>query len=77
MENVEKQIVRIIENNSPELAAEEILRLFSVSSSLPSDDEMEKIIDKELERLGYDCTGDKTADFVDGFIRGYEYKARQ
>ncbi len=30
MENLEKQIVRIIENNSPELAAEEILRLFSV-----------------------------------------------
>jgi hypothetical protein len=30
MENIEKQIVRIIENNSPELAAEEILRLFSV-----------------------------------------------
>lgn len=26
MENLEKQIVRIIENNSPELAAEEILR---------------------------------------------------
>jgi len=31
MENVEKQIVRIIENNSPELAAEEILRLLGVS----------------------------------------------
>jgi len=30
MENIEKQIVRIIENNSPELAAEEILCLFSV-----------------------------------------------
>lgn len=30
MENVEKQIVRIIENNSPELAAEEILRLLDV-----------------------------------------------
>lgn len=30
MENVEKQIVRIIENNSPELAAEEILRLLGV-----------------------------------------------
>jgi hypothetical protein len=30
MENLEKQIVRIIENNSPELAAEEILCLFSV-----------------------------------------------
>jgi len=30
MKNLEKQIVRIIENNSPELAAEEILRLFSV-----------------------------------------------
>ena len=29
MENLEKQIVRIIENNSPELAAEEILRLGS------------------------------------------------
>lgn len=38
MENVEKQIVRIIENNSPELAAEEILRLFGVvgqSEQLP------------------------------------------
>ena len=31
MENLEKQIVRIIENNSPELAAIEILRLFAVS----------------------------------------------
>lgn len=31
MENLEKQIIRIIENNSPELAAEEILRLFAVS----------------------------------------------
>jgi hypothetical protein len=30
MENLEKQIVRIIEDNSPELAAEEVLRLFSV-----------------------------------------------
>lgn len=30
MENLEKQIVRIIENNSPELAAEEILRLLGV-----------------------------------------------
>lgn len=30
MENLEKQIVRIIENNSPELATEEILRLFSI-----------------------------------------------
>lgn len=30
MENVEKQIVRIIVNNSPELAAEEILRLLGV-----------------------------------------------
>ena len=30
MENVEKQIVKIIENNSPELAAEEILRLLGV-----------------------------------------------
>jgi hypothetical protein len=30
MENLEKQIVRIIENYSPKLAAEEILRLFSV-----------------------------------------------
>jgi hypothetical protein len=27
-----KKIVKIIENNSPELAAEEILRLFSVSN---------------------------------------------
>lgn len=30
MENIEKQIVRIIENSSPELAAEEILRLLGV-----------------------------------------------
>lgn len=39
MENVEKQIVRIIENNSPELAAEEILRLLGVvgrSKQLPN-----------------------------------------
>ncbi len=30
MENVEKQIVKIIKNNSPELAAEKILRLLGV-----------------------------------------------
>lgn len=38
MENVEKQIVRIIENNSPELAVEEILRLFAVSGSYSAED---------------------------------------
>ena len=38
MENVEKQIVRIIENNSHELAAEEILRLFAVSGSHSAED---------------------------------------
>jgi hypothetical protein len=34
-------------------------------------EEIEDIIDETLEKLGYDCTGDKTADFVDGFVRGY------
>ena len=44
-----------------------------VSGSLLSEKEIEPIIDKELEKLNYSVTGDKTADFVDGFIRGYEY----
>lgn len=35
--------------------------------------DIEKVIDKELEKLNYDIDGHKTADFVDGFIRGYEY----
>ena len=34
-------------------------------------EEIEHIIDETLEKLGYDCEGDKTADFVDGFVRGY------
>jgi hypothetical protein len=63
MENLEKQIVRIIENNSPELAAEEILRLFSVvgrSEQLPCEmcggkiDKEDKFTDeKHCENCGW------------------------
>lgn len=36
--------------------------------------EIEKIIDKQLLDLGYDIEGCKTSDFVDGWVRGYEYR---
>ena len=37
MDNIVERITDIIKNNSPELAAEEILDLFDVSKSLPND----------------------------------------
>lgn len=44
-----------------------------VSGSLLSENELESIIDQELVKLDYDVSGSKTSDFVDGFVRGYEY----
>jgi len=44
-----------------------------IRSLLPSEQEFEKIINKELERIGYEQDGAATSDFVDGFIRGCEY----
>jgi len=41
--------------------------------NLNNQNKIEDIIDDELDRLGYDVEGTKTADFVDGFIRGMEY----
>ena len=38
---------------------------------------MEIIINSELERLGYDIEGSKTADFTDGFVRGFKYHQEQ
>ena len=40
-------------------------------------EEMEIIINSELERLGYDIEGSKTADFTDGFVRGFKYHQEQ
>ena len=39
--------------------------------------DLEKVINKELERLGYDIEGGKTADFTDGFFSGYNYAQEQ
>ena len=62
MENVEKQIVRIIENNSPELAAEEILRLLGVVEQLKA------FADYAQKRMWED--GDKDlSEFVNEFLR--------
>jgi hypothetical protein len=45
-----------------------------VNAPLLSDEELENVINEELEKLGYDVTGDKTSEFTDGFVRGYRCK---
>jgi hypothetical protein len=66
--NLKKVICHLPLNNSPILEGVDLLP--------PLEDDIDQIIDETLEKLGYDCEGDKTADFVDGFVRGYN-KAKE
>lgn len=38
---------------------------------------VENVINEQLEKLGYDVTGSQTADFVDGWVRGFEYNSEK
>ena len=86
IELIEKDIVQIWQNGDvvqveienlkqlalilcPELSQPEL-------KAVKTAEDLEKIIDSELERLGYDVTGDKTSDFVDGFVRGFNYTSQ-